>query len=190
MAGIKEDKAPSPSATRPGPAASDPQELRQTILSYLATHNSMTIATCYENVPWASAVFYVNDEFDLYFLSSPLSRHGANIASNKKVSATVHEDYRDWNEIRGIQLEGQAEMVSSPKLKLLFWEIYLKKFPFVEAFFQPGVLREIVKAKLSGIRLYRIVPRAVWYLDNGRGFGHREFLPVAPSGRDPERDLP
>ena len=47
------------------------QPLRTEILSYLATHNVMTIASCHENLPWAAAVFYASDGFDLYFLSNP-----------------------------------------------------------------------------------------------------------------------
>jgi uncharacterized protein len=182
----KENKKKSALTTRPGEAAPAARELRRTILDYLAAHNSMTIASCHRNVPWAAAVFYANDELDLYFLSNPRSRHGTNIAANSIVSAAVNEDPNRWKEIRGIQLEGRAELVRSPKLKRRFWEIYLKKFPFVEAFFQPGSLHEVVKAKLAGIRLYRIVPSAVWYLDNSRGFGHREFLSLTRADREPD----
>lgn len=154
------------------------EDLRRVVFDYLAAHNSMTIASCEQNVPWAAGVFYVNDGLDLYFLSNPGSRHGTNIAANSMVSAAIHEDYRDWRAIKGIQLEGRAERVRSPKLKLRFWELYLKKFPFVEAFFKPGPLRHIIQAKLTGIRVYRIVPQAVWFLDNSRGFGHRDCLPL------------
>ena len=142
-------KVISPSAIRSAPAAGTDEDLRRRILDYLAAHNSMTIASCQQNVPWASAVFYANDEFDLYFLSNPGSRHGMNIAAHSIVSAAIHEDYHDWRAIKGIQLEGRAERVRSPKLKLRFWDLYRKKFPFVEAFFQPGSLREIVQAKLA-----------------------------------------
>ncbi len=94
-------------------SASDP--LRQEILSYLTTHNVMTIASCDRNVPWAAAVFYANDEFDLYFFSNPKSRHGGNMTANRLVSAAIHEDYSDWRAIRGIQLEGRAERLRSPQ---------------------------------------------------------------------------
>jgi uncharacterized protein YhbP (UPF0306 family) len=162
----------------PDSTANSTEQLRKTILDYLAAHNAMTIASCDKNVPWASAVFYASDGLDLYFISNPRSRHGTNIAANSWVSAAVHEDPNNWKEIRGIQLEGVAELVRSPKGKIRFWEIYRKKFPFVDAFFKPGPLREIVQAKIAGVRLYRIVPRAVWHLDNRLGFGHREQLPL------------
>ncbi|OFW02235.1 MAG: hypothetical protein A3G20_02620 [Acidobacteria bacterium RIFCSPLOWO2_12_FULL_59_11] len=134
----------------------------------------MTIASCDRNVPWAAAVFYASEGFDLYFFSSPRSRHGKNMAANPAVSAAIHEDCRKWQEIKGVQLEGRAERLRSANLRARFWEIYLAKFPFVKEFFQSGPRRNVLKAKLKGVRLYRIVAATVWYLDNRRGFGHRE----------------
>ena len=165
------------------PRPQDTAELRQSILAYLETHNVMTIASCNQNVSWAAAVFYASDEFDLYFFSNPKSRHGVNMTANAVVSAAIHEDYRDWRAIRGIQLEGRAERLRSLKLQARFWEVYLKKFPFVKQFFpvggQAGGLRDMLQAKLSGIRLYRIVPQTVYYIDNSRGFGYRERLDLS-----------
>lgn len=160
-------------------APTNAAQLRRDILAYLATHNVMTIASCDKNVPWAAAVFYASDEFDLYFFSSPKSRHGMNMAANSAVSAAIHEDYSDWRAIRGIQLEGRAERLRSLKLQTRFWEVYLAKFPFVKQFFQAGSVGDILKTKLSGVRLYRIVPQTVYYIDNSRGFGHREMLDLS-----------
>lgn len=161
------------------PSTQETNDLRQSILDYLQAHNVMTIASCHENIPWAAAVFYASDEFDLYFFSSPKSRHGVNMAANAVVSAAIHEDYHDWRAIRGIQLEGRAERLRSLKLQARFWEVYLKKFPFVKQFFQAGGVRDVLQAKLSGIRLYRIVPHTVYYIDNSRGFGHRDRLDLS-----------
>ena len=163
------------------PASSE--TIRREILDYLATHHVMTIASCDQNVPWAAAVFYASDEFELYFFSNPKSRHGMNIAANSRVSAAIHEDYSDWRAIRGIQLEGRAERLRSVKLQARFWEVYLKKFPFVKQFFpargQAGGMGELVKGKLDGVRLYRILPHAVYFIDNSKGFGHREKLDLS-----------
>jgi len=159
------------------PTARD--QLRRDLLDYLAATNVMTIASCDGNVPWAAAVFYASDEFDLYFFSNPKSGHGGNMAANSIVSAAIHEDYSDWRAIRGIQLEGQAERLRSLKLQARFWEVYLKKFPFVKQFFQAGSVQDMLKTKLSGVRLYRIVPQTLYYIDNSRGFGHREMLDLS-----------
>ena len=158
------------------------ERLGRKILQYLESHHAMTLASCQRNFPWAAAVFFANDGFDLYFFSNPRSRHGVNIAANRKVSAAIHEDYRHWREIRGIQLEGHAELLRSRKLRARFWEVYRKKFPFVEDFFREGPLREELRSKLAGIRLYRLVPTTAWYLDNSRGFGHREKLELSKRG--------
>jgi uncharacterized protein YhbP (UPF0306 family) len=172
--------ANAPARIREHPVAA---ELRHSILDYLATHNVMTIASCDQNVPWAAAVFYASDEFDLYFFSNPKSRHGVNMAANAVVSAAIHEDYSDWRAIRGIQLEGRAERLRSLKLQARFWDVYLKKFPFVKQFFslggQGGSIADILKAKLAGVRLYRVVPHAVYFIDNSKGFGHRDKLDLS-----------
>ena len=154
-------------------------QLRRDLLDYLAAHNVMTIASCDGNVPWAAAVFYASDEFDLYFFSNPKSRHGGNMAANSIVSAAIHEDYSDWRAIRGIQLEGRAERLRSLKLQARFWEVYLKKFPFVKQFFPAGSAGGMLQKKLAGVRLYRIVPQTLYYIDNSRGFGHREMLDLS-----------
>ncbi len=179
-----------PNANATTPSAQKTDDLRRSIRDYLATHNVMTIASCDGNVPWAAAVFYASDGFDLYFFSNPRSRHGINMTANATVSAAIHEDYRDWREIRGLQLEGRAERLRSLKLQARFLEVFSKKFPFVKEFFRPGTLRQLLQPKLAGIRLYRIVPHTIYYLDNRRGFGHREMLEVSNPSRARQQAVP
>jgi hypothetical protein len=50
------------------------EKLRETLLEYLNTHNTMTIATAQDNVPWAVAVFYPNDGFTIYYSSDSDTR--------------------------------------------------------------------------------------------------------------------
>jgi uncharacterized protein YhbP (UPF0306 family) len=155
--------------------------LRDELLSYLHSQTTMTLASCLRGVPWAAAVFYASDAFDLYFFSNSRSRHGVNMTGNSRVSAAIYGDCRDWRGIRGIQLEGRAEIIRSAKLRSRSWRVYRKKFPFVDELFQEGVLAESLKLKLSGIELYRLRPDCVWYLDNSLGFGYRQQLQLAPS---------
>jgi uncharacterized protein YhbP (UPF0306 family) len=163
-------------------ARADPSDpLRTELLKYLATHNVMTIASSSENVPWASAVFYASAGFVLYFLSNPSSRHGLNIAQNAQVSAAIHEDYHNWRQIRGIQLEGRAEQLTSARQHAAFWKTYEKKFPFIRELFRSDGLRDALSVKVANIRLYRIVPSQGYYIDNSKGFGHRELLSLAQS---------
>ena len=85
--------------------------VRDRALAYLESHNVMTLATRGEEGLWAAAVFYVTEGFTFYFLSSPSTRHGRAIAAEPRVAATVQEDYGDWAEIKGVQLEGEAQRI-------------------------------------------------------------------------------
>jgi uncharacterized protein YhbP (UPF0306 family) len=154
-------------------------DLRERVLAYLAAHNTVSLATVGEDgQPWAATVFYVNVGTDLYFLSEPKTRHSQNILATSRVAATINEDYRDWQQIKGIQLEGQAAEVSG-KLELArALQAYLGKYPFVRQFLSPGSLLQGVQiaGKSFDIRLWRLRPARLYYLDNARGFSAREEL--------------
>jgi uncharacterized protein YhbP (UPF0306 family) len=160
-------------------AVSDAQtsRLRQEVLRYLQSHTTMTIASARRGVPWASPVFYANDEFALCFYSQPHSRHGVNMAAHAVVSAAIYGDYHDWRSIRGIQLEGRVELVQSKKLRERLAAIFREKFPFVDELLpRRAAAKARATPKLSGIKLYLLTPSCVWYLDNSLGFGHRQQL--------------
>ena len=105
--------------------------LKQQVLSYLETHNTMTLGTCSGDVPWAATVFYASDDLRLYFFSVPDSRHCQNLAANPRVAVTVQEDYHDWQKIKGIQLEGTAILVDSIIEKAKAMAVYARKYPEV-----------------------------------------------------------
>ena len=85
-----------------------PAQLPPQVGAYLGGHHVMTLATHGAGGPWAAAVFYVSDGYTLYFLSSPRSRHARDVAAEPRVAATVQEDYAEWSQIRGVQLEGRV----------------------------------------------------------------------------------
>lgn len=145
---------------------------RAEALRYLREHHVMTLATGGAHGPWAAAVFYVNDGFELYFLSAPTTRHCADLAADPRVAATVQEDYADWPAIRGVQLEGHARPVDEtelPRVKAL----YGAKFPLVGRIAQAP---DFIVAALARVRWYHLAPAAVHYIDNSRGFGHRSLV--------------
>lgn len=146
--------------------------LRERVLAYLSTHWVATLATNGSDGPWAAAVFYASDGFELYFLSSPTSRHCRNIALSTRVAATIQEDYADWREIRGIQLEGTiAELAGADEHTAR--ALYAEKFRFVR-----GPVGAIAEA-LKKVRWYRLSPERVYFVDNSQGFGHRDEISVA-----------
>ena len=137
-------------------------------LDYLAAHRVMALATQGPDGPWAAAVFYANDGFNLYFVSSPGSRHSRNLAAQAAVAATVNEDYHDWREIKGIQLEGRVEQVAAAE-EVKVRKLYGEKFPFA-ADSAPAA----IAAALAKVRWYRLAAARAYFVDNSAGFGHRD----------------
>ena len=150
------------------------------MLAYLAAHNTVSLATVADGQPWAATVFYVNVGTDLYFLSEPKTRHCTNILANGLVAGTINEDYRDWQQIKGIQLEGRASEVRGKIELARALAAYLGKYPFVKQFLSPGQLLHGVQiaGKTFDIRLWRLRPERLYYLDNARGFSARQELPL------------
>ena len=132
----------------------------------------MTLATHGPAGPWAAAVFYVNEGLRLYFLSSPLSRHGRDLSADPRVAATIQEDYRDWPEIKGVQLEGRVAPVAEPELGRIR-SLYAAKFPVVA---NVSEAPPELAAALASVRWYVLTPEALHFVDNSAGFGRRKRL--------------
>ena len=153
------------------------EELKKAILDYLQHHHTVSLATEREGVPHAATVFYVSIEFDLYFLSSPTSRHGENLSLNPKVSATINEDHDKWQMIKGIQLEGRVENVGGILDNGRIARAFVQKYPDVADFlFSPRKLGQAIAQKVARVRFYKIKPARIFFISNTIDFGKREEL--------------
>ena len=143
--------------------------LSRRVQAYLAAHRVMTLATAGDAGPWAAAVFYAHEGWSLYFLSAPTSRHCRNIARNPRLSATIQEDYPDWRQIKGIQLEGTAAPLTGGERERA-QALYGEKFPLLRN--PPAAIAQA----LSRIGWYRVAPERAWFIDNSVAFGHRDEI--------------
>jgi hypothetical protein len=82
----------------------------------------------------------------------------------------VQEDDGDWTRIKGIQLEGQASEVHGDEDELA-WQRYGDKFPLVGRLASAPL---VIAAALAKVHWYRLQPRHMHFVDDSRGFGHRE----------------
>jgi uncharacterized protein YhbP (UPF0306 family) len=146
-------------------------DLRARVLDHLAARSVATLSTMGPDGPWAAAVFYANQGFTLYFLSSPRSRHATDLARDPRVAAAIHEDQPDWRLIRGVQLSGTAAEIDGDE-RAEAQRLYGVKFPLIAAPPPP------VAAALARIRWYRLVPSRLFFVDNATGFGQRAELPL------------
>jgi uncharacterized protein YhbP (UPF0306 family) len=142
----------------------NPEQLART---YVRNHQVMTLATAGPQGVWAAAVFYASDGFDLYFLSASHTRHGQNMAAQPHVAATIQEDYPGWEEIRGIQLEGEVQRLQA-EARRHARELYEEKYPFVKNAGAP------LQAALAHVEWYQLRPERLYFIDNSEGLGHRD----------------
>lgn len=144
-------------------------ERRHQALTYLEEHTVLTLATCGDLGVWAAAVFYANEEFDLYFLSAGHTRHGRDLGQNPRAAATVQENYSDWPAIRGIQLEGEVRLLTGQE-RANAMALYLRKYAFLR---DAG---QTVQRELEKINWYCLSPDRLYFIDNSLGFGHRDEI--------------
>lgn len=142
----------------------------QHVLDYLRAHHVMTVATTGPEGPAAAAVFYASEGLDFCFLSAPDTRHSRNLRADPRVAITIQEDYADWREIRGVQLVAEGRELDGAE-EAAARALYAAKFPGIITG-QPedsGIARALAKIRWYGLR-------ATWlrFIDNSRGFGHRE----------------
>lgn len=151
------------------------EELTKEILNFINSHRTLTLATVSpERRPRAADLFYVNDGIELYFLSKPEAGHCVNIAENPLVAATIHGESREWQQIKGVQIEGSAFEVAETGRKARVMALYIKKFPFVQSFFAAPRLARL----MAEIKIYRIIPETICYIDNSSGYFNRQILKI------------
>jgi uncharacterized protein YhbP (UPF0306 family) len=140
--------------------------MREKALAYLAGHNVMALST---KSIWSAAVFYASQEFTLYFVSSPRSRHALDLQSDPRVAAAIHEDYRDWRAIQGIQLAGTVDRLEGVEREAAL-ACYREKFGFLK---NPTTALVPVLEALGKAACYRLIASELYFIDNATGFGKR-----------------
>jgi uncharacterized protein YhbP (UPF0306 family) len=90
---------------------------------------------------------------------------------------TVQEDYKDWRQIKGVQLEGRVSLVDSMIEKAKALAVYGRKYPEVLKLFTDPASGVFYKAFLK-VKFYRVTPEKVFFIDNAQGFGKRQELIV------------
>ncbi len=141
---------------------------RDIIQAFLESQSTLALATV--NAAGQAEVaplFYVSDEaLNLYWLSSESSRHSVNLSAHPHVAATVYPMAWNWNDIRGVQIEGEAQAVRDEFLRERVLQRYLAKFLLPASF----------DTQIAVTTLYVLKPTWLRWLDNGVGFGFKEEI--------------
>ena len=147
------------------------ENLKSKIANFLATHSTLTLSTVNaDGLPESAPLFFaVDDDGSILFVSSPRSRHGLNVAANSKAAVTVYNETWTWNEIAGVQMEGEVHHLPTGSGRKHAWEVYKAKFPFVVEF----------EGEVSRTEFYRFVPKWIRLIDNKVQFGYKEEIELA-----------
>lgn len=149
------------------------KDLYTSAQSYLLEHNVLSLATCDNSIPWVAPVFYAVAAGKIIFLSAPHTRHCKNIAVNPMVAASVQEDYRDWEAIKGFQIQGEVHQLIDADVPHAL-SVYSDKFPVTGRHAPP----EIANA-LDKISWFALSVTTIHFIDNSKGLGHRDKLDPA-----------
>jgi len=149
---------------------------REDALAYLASHHVMVLATTSTNgEPWASPVFYAQDDFNCYFISDHHTRHSTNIDAVPQIAASVFTNATKWQEIKGLQIQGKAYLVDNKRM-LKALQVYVKKFNFVKELLVDWSGLFKIGGKMVQSRMYCLEAHRLIYTDNSRGFASKQEL--------------
>lgn len=149
-----------------------PAEMRPVLREFLQSQSTLALATAAldNGSPQVAPLFFASDDdFNLYWVSDPDSRHSANLADWNDAAVAIYAPTWAWNGIKGVQLEGDAMPVTDDAERARALELYTAKFPFVTGKFADLIAQSVI---------YVLRPRWLRWLDNARRFGYKqEFAP-------------
>lgn len=146
-------------------------ELRQRVLAYLAAHTTLNLATAGPRGVWCAAVLYVHEGATLYFTSTAATRHVENLLATGRIAGTINDDLHDIRQMKGIQLEGVVELVTSVGERRRVVAAYLEKFPFSVALWHGEHDPDLIALNPGTHEVYRITPRELLFTDGEHGPG-------------------
>ncbi len=141
---------------------SSPERLRELALSILDANTYVVLGTAgADGAPWVSPVWFAAaGPRELFWVSSPETRHSRNIAERPEVSAAIFDSRQPIGTGEGLYVQGVAAQVTGPDL-----EHGLEVFS-TEAVAQGG--RRWTSEDVTGSalhRLYRLRAETHWVLD-------------------------
>lgn len=145
------------------------QDAKKNIIDYLSSHKKMTLATSSpEGKPIAHTVEYVAENGVIFFGTDQTTRKVQNIKTNPNVAYAVDEDYDDWPQIKGVQMQGTAEIVTDESELKKVIDLFTEHYPYTTEL--PSV---------EGSIFVKIQPNTGYYLDYSKGFGRRAQVDFA-----------
>ncbi|MBT3259110.1 MAG: hypothetical protein HN366_22030, partial [Deltaproteobacteria bacterium] len=102
-------------------------------------------------------------------------RHIVETLESGQAAGAIHGFAAGWQEIRGIQMTGRIGALTMGLESAEVISVYLKKFQFTKALFSSGAALNLdAFTTRFRVKLYKLKPTLIYYLDNSLRFGFRE----------------
>jgi menaquinone-dependent protoporphyrinogen IX oxidase/uncharacterized protein YhbP (UPF0306 family) len=88
------------------------EELKIAVEDFLTSHNTCTLTTGHNNTVRSTPIEYNYKNGSIYILSEGGEKF-ANLLYNKNVSVAVYEDYTSMNNLKGMQITGEASIITN-----------------------------------------------------------------------------
>jgi uncharacterized protein YhbP (UPF0306 family) len=149
------------------------EDTGERIIAFLESHHVMSLATVGAHGPHAANVFYVRDGFALMWVSHPASRHSTELEADPRVAATIAPDYKDFPDVRGVQIAGRARRLTDAGESVHARTLLEERYPFLKKL---TLLPQALLEAFARVAFYRLEPQVITLIDNTRGFGHKDLL--------------
>jgi nitroimidazol reductase NimA-like FMN-containing flavoprotein (pyridoxamine 5'-phosphate oxidase superfamily) len=130
-------------------------ELPPETLEHLQAQHTLTLSTAsLTGLPHAATFVYVNEGLAIYFATLPETRTAQNIDQNPVVSFTIDDYSPNWRSIKGVQAEGECQVLLNPGEIRHVVELFQLKFP-------------LLSHQLTSNRsFFRVMPSEIYFINN------------------------
>ncbi len=127
------------------------------MVEFIQEHHVLSMATVQNDMPVSCSLFYlfIPQEECFIFASDYETEHMRNILQNPDVSADIHNETKELEHIRGIQIKG---MVTNAEAR--HEHLYLKEYPYA---------KDVGKKAFWKLKITELK-----YTDNNLGFAQKE----------------
>ncbi len=151
--------------------------LRLRAMALIDRQKTIVLATSDQDQPWAAPVYYVYIAPTFFFFSSQDSKHIEQAINNGVVSSALFADADQWEQIEGLQMVGQIDLIDKPIQRLKVTAAYLNKFPVARSLLTDKASTDLDLRKK--VRLYAFLPKRIFYMNNQLGFGSRTEITLS-----------
>src|SRR3989344_3594293 len=103
-------------------------DLRNLIEEILYGSREMVLATCSNNIPWASVLVFGHDtDLNLYWISFENTRHSKEIEKNPNAAATITKEPTGGGQDKGLQVQGLARELTEEEILGAAKEYFAKR---------------------------------------------------------------